>query len=59
MRIDNLKITNGPLITAVNIPGAGRKPKQEDENSYRFLSHNTRTSFLESMCNGTLKYASF
>lgn len=56
---DLLKIVKGTFIIFVNIIAAGPKPKQRHENSYKFPSDRNRTSYLESMCNGIVKYASF
>ena len=53
------KIVIGTFNNFVNICGAGPKPKQGQNNSYKFSDQRKRTNCLELFLKRTEKYASF
>ena len=57
--IRRLETEIGTFNNFVDILGAGPKPKHRHRNSYKFPAQRNRTNFRESLCRGTLKYASF
>ena len=57
--IRRLKAEIGTFNNFVNIVEAGAKPKHRHRNPYKFPAQRNRTKFCESLCRGTLKYASF
>ena len=57
--IRRLKAEIGIFNNFLNIVGAGARPKHRHRNPYKFPAQRNRTKIRESMCIGTLKYASF
>ena len=57
--IRRFKTEIGTFDNFVNVVGTDPKPNQRHRNSYKFPAQKNRTNFCESLCRGTLKYASF
>ena len=53
------KIETGTFNKFLNILGVCPKSKNRSSNAYELPTQRNRTDLLESLCRGTLKYASF